>query len=204
MSKLLLDCGRIVQKLKTREVLLTEANRLLKQGKAIKVEEVAKNAGISKATAYRYFSDAESLKREASLQLKSLSSDDLFKGVREDDLKGRLRKLIDYHYRLFTKNETEFRLFLSSVIGESVSNKKNYTRGGRRIALIEEALKPLRGSIRKSVFDKLVASLSLILGIESVTILKDLCGLDNAGVLEQWKWMTQRLVEPFVERNCVF
>jgi AcrR family transcriptional regulator len=201
MSKLLLDSGRIVQKLKTREVLLTEANRLLKQGKPIKVEEVARNAGISKATAYRYFSDADSLKREASLQLKSLTSDDLFKGVGEDDLKGRLRKLIDYHYRLFTESETEFRLFLGSVIGESVSNPKSYTRGGRRIALIEEALRPLRGSIRKSVFDKLVASLSLIFGIESVTILKDLCGLDNAGVLEQWKWMTGRLVEPFVKTN---
>jgi AcrR family transcriptional regulator len=201
MSKLLLDSGRIVQKLKTREALLTEANRLLKEGKSIKVDEVARNAGISKATAYRYFSDAAALKREASLQLKSLTGDDLFKGVREDDLKGRLRKVIDYHYRLFTENETEFRLFLSSVIAESVSNPHNYTRGGRRIALIEEALRPLRGSIRKDVFNKLVASLSLIFGIESVTILKDLCGLDNAGVLAQWKWMTGRLVEPWIKKE---
>lgn len=103
MGQLSLDNGRIEQKLKTRERLIAMANTLLLQGQDISVEVVAKEAGISKATAYRYFTGTDGLKREASLQLKAKTSDDLFAGISETDLKARINRLIDYHFDLFTK-----------------------------------------------------------------------------------------------------
>ncbi|MDR6570809.1 transcriptional regulator, TetR family [Chitinophaga ginsengisegetis] len=194
MAKLSLDGGRIAQKLKTRETLIAVANTLLLQGKDISVELVAKEAGISKATAYRYFTGTEVLRREASLQLKAKTSDDLFANIPEKDLKARVNKLIDYHFELFTKNETEFRLFLSSVISESIHPKSGYSRAGRRIVLIEEALKPLRKTTDPATFKHMVNALSIFFGIESITVLKDLCKLDNEAILETWRWSVHRIV----------
>ncbi|MDN5287617.1 MAG: TetR family transcriptional regulator [Mucilaginibacter sp.] len=194
MSKLSLDKGRIIQKLKTREALLSKANELLKQGTEINVELVAREANISKATAYRYFSGADALKREASLQLKAKTNDDLFTDLNDNDLPGRIERLIEYHFKLFTENENEFRLFLSSVIGESVIHKNSQLRAGRRVALIREALKPLQISLSPAVFDNMVNALSVFFGIESVTVLKDVCKLSNEAVLQTWKWSVNRIV----------
>ena len=194
MTKLRLDKGRIIQKLKTRETLIFKANELLKNGSLSSIEQVAKEAGISKATAYRYFTNLDSLKREASLQLKAETPDNIFADIAPNDLKARLQRLIDYHYHLFTENENEFRLFLSSVIGESVSKKNHTSRCGRRIAIITEALQPIRSTIPKKEFDYMVNALSLVFGIESITIYKDLCVLDNREVLKNWKWTVNRIV----------
>jgi AcrR family transcriptional regulator len=194
MGKLSLDKGRIIQKLKTREALISKANELLKQGIEINVELVAREAGISKATAYRYFSGADALKREASLQLKAKTNDDLFTDLSDTDLPARIDRLIDYHFKLFTENENEFRLFLSSVIGESVVQKNNQLRAGRRVALITEALKPLQGSLSQSTFDNMVNALSVFFGIESITVLKDVCKLNNDEILQTWKWSVNRII----------
>jgi AcrR family transcriptional regulator len=194
MAKLSLETGRIEQKLKTREKLVAVANELLLKGEELSIEQVARKAGISKATAYRYFTGTAALKREASLQLKAQTSDDLFAGVSETDIQARLGLLIDYHFRLFTENETEFRLFLSSVIADSVSNKSGYSRGGRRIALIQEALRPLKASVDTGTFQQIVCALSVFFGIESVTILKDLCHLNNEALLQHWRWAVHRIV----------
>jgi len=194
MPQLLLTKGRIVQKLKTREALISKANEMLKAGSFTGIRAVAKAAGISKATAYRYFSDVEALKREASLQLKAKTSEDLFADLPETDVVARLDRLITYHFDLFTQNEAEFRLFLGSVIQESVTNKKAPSRGGRRIALIEEALKSLQPKLDAQRWDHIVNSLSVFFGIESVTVLKDVCGLTDQGVLATWKWAVAGLV----------
>ena len=195
MTKLQLDKGRIIQKLKTRETLISKANELLKKGNLNSIEQAAKEAGISKATAYRYFTKLDALKREASLQLKSEKPGDLFKDLPEDDIKPRLDRLINYHFKLFIENENEFRLFLSSVIGESLIDNQTQLRGGRRIALIAEALAPLKNAVSKCEFDHMVYALSLVFGIESIIILRDLCKLDNNGILENWQWTVAKIVD---------
>jgi AcrR family transcriptional regulator len=194
MTKLQLDKGRIIQKLKTREALVLKANELLRKGNLTSIEQAAREAGISKATAYRYFTKLDALKREASLQLKAEKPEDLFKDLPTDNIKLRIDRLIDYHFRLFIENEDEFRLFLSSVIGESLTDSDTQLRGGRRIALITEALAPLSNNLSKSEFDHMVYALSLVFGIESITILRDLCKLDNNDILKNWKWTVARIV----------
>jgi AcrR family transcriptional regulator len=194
MTKLQLHSGRVLQKLKTREALVNKANELLKKGNLSSIEQVAKSAGISKATAYRYFTNLESLKREAALQLKSESPINLFSNIAPGNLSARINRLIDYHFQLFIKNEDEFRLFLGSVITESVTNRHVNQRGGRRIALIREALAPVKATVTRTEFDHMVNALSLVFGIESITILKDLCGLSNKAILKNWRWTVNRIV----------
>jgi len=194
MTKLSLDKGRILQKLKTREALIFKANELLKKGTLVSIEQAAKEAGISKATAYRYFAKLDALKREASLQLKAQAPEDLFSNLPDNDIQLRLDRLINYHFHLFIKNEKEFRLFLSSVIGESLIDNSTNLRGGRRIAIITEALEPLKKTVPKHEFNHMVDALSLVFGIESITILRDLCKLDNDRILESWRWTVARIV----------
>jgi AcrR family transcriptional regulator len=194
MAKLPLDKGRIIQKLKTREILILKANELLKKDALVSIEQAAKEAGISKATAYRYFTKLDALKREASLQMKSRAPEDLFRDLPVGNLEIRLERLIDYHFHLFIENENEFRLFLSSVIKESLTDHVTNLRGGRRIALITEALEPLQKIVPQHEFDHMVYALSLVFGIESITILRDLCKLDNAGILDNWRWTAARIV----------
>jgi len=188
------DFGRIAQKMKTREKLLIAANTLMIEGKEMNIEQVAKEAGVSKATAYRYFSNKEILQKEASLHSISEDKEDLFFEYTKEDLTGRLEKLTQYHFDILTNNEVEFRLYLSAVIQDSVKNKENYSRAGRRILLIEEALISLKETIHKERFDKIVSAISIILGIESITVLKDLCDLENDNILDIWRWMISRIV----------
>lgn len=193
-SNLFLDTGRIRQKMKTREKLLDAANAMLVEGSTISIEQVAKRAEVSKATAYRYFSSRDVLQKEASLHSQSEREEELFADIRTDDLPRRIDKLIDYHYELLTNNEAEFRLFLSAVLKESVQDSENNTRAGRRIMLTEEALRPLQPTTPKPEFDKMVSAISVVLGIESLTVLKDLCQLENAEILETWKWMINKII----------
>jgi AcrR family transcriptional regulator len=199
MTKLRLNEGRIKQKLKTREALISKANELLKKGPLNSIEHVAKEAGISKATAYRYFTNLDSLKREASLQLKAEQPENLFSDIATGDLPARLNRLIEYHYHLFIENEDEFRLFLGSVISESVSDRTVNQRGGRRIAMIREALEPLKGTCKKDEMDHMINALSLIFGIESIIILKDLNGLSNDAVLKNWRWAVKRITNSSID-----
>lgn len=189
-----INSGRIAQKMKTREKLLLAAHNMIVNGETINIELVAKQANVSKATAYRYFSSKEVLRKEASLHFKSQVKDDLFSDLAEDDLEGRLNRLVQYHFQLLMENETEFRLFLSAVLQESVQTKGNYSRAGRRILLIEEALVSLKAELSSAEFAQRVSAISVVLGIESITILKDLCHLEQENVLETWKWMVHKIV----------
>ena len=189
-----LESGRIGQKRKTRELLLATAKKMLVKGENISVEQVAQVAGISKATAYRYFSNKDILLKEASLQRGLMDKDDLFGDIDVCNLNARIEKLIDYHFEVLTTNEDVFRLYLGAIMQNSVRDKKNYSRGGKRILLIAEALLPLKKEISKETFDKMVNAISLLMGIESVSILKDICGLENGSIQEMWKWMIQKII----------
>ena len=58
---------RANQKRRTRKDLLQAGARLLKQGRRPSLEEVAEEALVSRATAYRYFPGVDALLVEASL-----------------------------------------------------------------------------------------------------------------------------------------
>src|SRR6185503_648192 len=61
--------GRPNQKTRTRKDLLQAAARLMKQGGPPTLEEVAEEALVSRATAYRYFPRVEALMVEAAVDV---------------------------------------------------------------------------------------------------------------------------------------
>jgi len=198
----MIEKGRVNQKLRTREALINAANRLLMQGNtAFSIEEVAKEARVSTATAYRYFSNAETLRVEAPLQYKTQTPASLFEHIDEKDWPQRLKRLLEYNEKLFLENEVEFRLFLSSVLRESVKNQGNTLRGARRVPMIGEALEALKEKVSEEDCRVLTHTLSIFLGIESVIVLKDVCQLENDDIPNVWNWAIRNIIENLISRK---
>ena len=71
--------GRPNQKSRTRKDLLRAAALLMKEGRSPTLEEIAAEALVSRATAYRYFPGVEALLVEAALDV-AMPDEDLFAG----------------------------------------------------------------------------------------------------------------------------
>ena len=74
---------------RTRKDLLQAATRLMKQGRKPSLEEVAEEAMVSRATAYRYFSTVDALLLEAALDVAVPEADVLFENAPKDDAESR-------------------------------------------------------------------------------------------------------------------
>ncbi len=72
-------------------------------------------------------------------------------------------------------------------------------RRGRRIALLEPAIAPLKEQLDKASFRRLMMALSILLGIEALVVLKDIWGLSGAEAKEVMQWASQILVHAVKE-----
>lgn len=172
---------RRAQKNRTRAALLETTRAMLARGEQASVAAAAEEAGISKATAYRYFSDAGVMAAEAALDIEVVPARDLLDGI--DDVRERVHCVSHYFRTLSRRNETAFRMFLAKAL-ESLVNAPEKSRpeirGGRRIPAFVEALEPVRGAMDRDDFADLVVALSVSTGIEQHIAMKDVCGLDAA------------------------
>jgi AcrR family transcriptional regulator len=84
--------GRPNQKTRTRKDLLQAASRLMKQGRTPTLEEVAEEALVSRATAYRYFPNVEALLVEASVDVAVPEPADVFRDDPSRDPVARLQR----------------------------------------------------------------------------------------------------------------
>ena len=67
-------------------------------------------------------------------------------------------------------------------------------RQNRRAGLIEAALAPARSQIADATYRKLVAALALVFGTESMVVLNDVMGLDEARARGVKRWAIRALV----------
>jgi AcrR family transcriptional regulator len=172
-----LDSGRTGQKLRTRQALLAAARALMARGEAVTVLAAAAEAGISRATAYRYFAAPETLTMEAAL-------DGAFAGPAEvigdaGEPRERVHRVRAYLAEASRRNERAFRLFLAKALEASAQEGAPQVRGGRRIPMYELALEPVRGRMEAADFQRLVHALSGATGLEAYLALRDVCRLDE-------------------------
>ncbi|MCR0984696.1 TetR/AcrR family transcriptional regulator [Roseomonas populi] len=181
------------QKQRTRRVLLASARALVAEGRAPSVAEVADHAGISRSSAYRYFSTPEAMVQEAVLDALASAMDGVPATAPEGDPAQAAEGMVAAILAMVLRNEVLFRAFLA----ESVKGQEDAAprRGGRRVVWLSEALAPLRGRVPAEVFERLVAGLSLFAGIETVVVLRDVCGQDEAAMEATARWAARALVE---------
>jgi AcrR family transcriptional regulator len=184
-----IEKGRRDQKYRTRRALLAAARQLLERKEPVTVVAAAMEATISKATAYRYFSTSESLMREAVLEGHWKEPEEVVGDAK--DVRERLQRVNAFLIMYTRNNEMAHRYFLSKALEAWVAEGGKPTvqlRLGRRIPMYAFALEPVKGSLSKSAFRKLVLALAGASGIESYIALKDVCGLDDAEA-DEISWM---------------
>ena len=116
---------RTDQKHRTRQDLLQAAARLLQQGRVPKLAEVAKEAMVSRATAYRYFSSDEALLAEAPLDALVPSPEHLFAQDASADPVARILKADRALREQVWANQQQFRLMLARLLDQAASAHGN-------------------------------------------------------------------------------
>lgn len=188
---------RAGQRERTRSAVLAAARDLLAGAVVPSVADAAEAAGVSRATAYRYFPTRGALIGEALWDVMPEWTEDSFDalepGARVDELQSQILPLL-------AENEALFRAAVMETLeewrarhsGEELSGPP--IRRGGRIDGIRAALAPVRDRLSEAEFDRLVAAVAVCIGIESQLALRDVMGLSRRKQDEVLRWMAQAVI----------
>lgn len=195
MNTISLKSGRQSQKRKTRQNILATAQTLLSKGQSFTLEDVAKHSNTSRATVYRYFSNIDILCSEAGIDLHTKTPEELIEDSKHLPLLEQILYIQNYFNELSFKNEAAFRKYLSIYLKEDFTNNKETVRGARRTATLELVLKPYKQKLGERTYQNLVASATVLMGIEPVIITKDVVGLKNSATQKSLAWGLEMLLK---------
>ena len=185
--------GRPNQKSRTRKDLLRAAARLMQAGKSPTLEEVAEEAMVSRATAYRYFPGVEALMTEAALDVAMPEADSFFADDPSAEPLERLLRADAAVAGMIRANEPALRAMLIHSLQQGLAGGGVPVRQNRRTPLIEAALAP--GALAPWVRDRLAKALALVIGTESMLAFKDVLALPDDEADAVRRWMIRALVE---------
>lgn len=182
---------------RTKELLLGAASVLIREiGHVPSIGEVAKAAGVSRATAYRYFPSRSKL--IAAVVDSSLGPVRRFES-RLEDVDERLAELFGTTFVRFREFEPQMRSALqlslehAALAAAGRLGEETYKRG-YRIDILQRTFAPLKRTMSGSSVDRLCKAMSLLFGIEPYVILKDIWDCDNEEVGRIAMWMANALL----------
>jgi AcrR family transcriptional regulator len=184
------------QRLRTRKDLLRAASRLMKRGRKPSLEEIAEEAMVSRATAYRYFPNVEQLLLEASLDVAIPEAKDLFGPGAPVDPVARLERVDAAFHEMILANDAPLRIMLARSLERVIAGgDPTPARQNRRTPLIEAALEPARGEFAPEALDRLAKALALVIGTEAMIVFADVLRIDEAEASNVKRWAIRALVE---------
>jgi len=185
-----------------RRTMLDAAMRLMQDGLVPSISDVAEEAQVSRATAYRYFPTQSALVQAAVDEalgpiLKWSSS--------SEDAERRVSELIQYSYPRMNDYEVPLRAALRLALDQwalvhagKLKAEEAMVRG-RRIALLTSAVAPLRRQLGSVRTERLTQALSLVFGTEAFVVLKDIWRLDRESAEEVALWTCHALIRCAIE-----
>ena len=182
---------------RTRRLLLHEASAMLCAGLVPSVAEVAARAGVSRATAYRYFPSRSRL--ISSVVEDSLGPVRLLSSTNPDG-RARIVELFVETFPRLTENEPQLRAALQLSLEDTARERAGtlkeepYRRGHRR-EILSHAATPLKPLLGKRRFDRLVRALSVVYGIEVFVVLRDIWGSSDKEIAGIARWVAVSLVD---------
>lgn len=180
---------------RTRRALLDAASRLMRAGQSPTLEEVAEEALVSRATAYRYFTGIEPLLVEAALDI-AMPAGSMFDEDPSTDPLDRVLRAEAAVQDMVAANEPALRAMLIHALQGRLAagDESAPARQNRRTPLIEAALAPARGRISPDRLDTLTKALGLVIGTEAMIVFKDVLQLDDAEARAVKAWTIAALV----------
>ena len=177
--------------------LLDEAVHLVRRGRIPSVAEVAQSAGVSRATAYRYFPSRSKL--VSAVIAEALAP--VRRAVPQSgDAKERLHELVDRTYSRFRDFEPHMRAALQlalehqSLEAAGLLEEEPFRRG-QRTEILATTIAPLRKKLNSKTYQRLLRALAVVYGIEPMVILKDICGANERETEAVVRWMMDALVD---------
>ena len=182
------------QKSRTRKDLLRAASRLMQAGRSPALEEVAEEAMVSRATAYRYFPGVEALLTEAALDLAMPDGASFFvEGGPAEPLE-RLLSADAAVAGMIRANEPAVRAMLIYSLQRQLAGAGDLpVRQNRRTPLIEAALAP--AALAPWLRERLTSALALVIGTEAMLAFKDVLKLEDEEADSVRRWMIRALYE---------
>src|SRR5262245_56410272 len=159
------------QRRRTRKDLLQAAARLMKQGRKPSLEEIAEEALVSRATAYRYFPTVEALLLEASLDVAVPEAGEILRDAPPDDPVLRLDRVDTALHDMIIANEAALRMMLMHSLERGIRGETDGAlpaRQNRRTPLIAAALEPARHQFKPAALPTLSKALALVIGTEAM------------------------------------
>ncbi|AXG41555.1 TetR family transcriptional regulator [Photorhabdus laumondii subsp. laumondii] len=182
---------------KTYTLLINAALALFEQRAIPSVSELAMHAGVSRATAYRYFPTQSDL--IDAIVGASLGPILTWKPASEKT-EERITELLDFAYPRMFQYEGALRAALlvslqqwaQGCLSEGKQEKK-LVRGHRK-DILAMVVEPLKGHFPPDILENVIRSFSLIYGSEVFLVMKDIWQMDNAEIIEITKWMAKAII----------
>ncbi len=184
--------GRTRQKERTESALKDAARLLMSRGVAPTVEVVAAHAGVSRATAYRYFPDQRALVVAAYPIIERPS---LLPEPPPADVGVRVRLVARGILESIVANEVALRAQLRISLGGSAADADLPLRKGRRITWFEDALAPLRTELPARSFRRLTLALAALVSVEVMVWLVDIARMTRTAAVNQVLWTADQLLQ---------
>ena len=184
---------------RTRRLLLDAARELLRSGRPLTVQSVADQAGVSRATAYRYFSSNDSVAVQATMPLHDDPfADPAWPYSRPDphaDLPTRAGAVVRSMGEWAFDHAQELRTLLALSL-EPDSEARGLSRHGklRRARWIDGLLADLPDGVEQDTRQRLAAALLPLFGADAIVWTTDVAGLDREAALDVLAWTASTLV----------
>ena len=196
--------GRMNQKRRTRAAIRAAAAELIQRGETPTMVEIAEAALVSKSTAYRYFPSQEALiaeimlDRAIALDLESVYAAAKNPGTATE----RLEAVVRADHKLVVKHEQAFRTAIGVMLASQTDQSARLPRRpGNRLRYLAEALAPLADQLGSERLERLVMALALCVGIESIAVMEDICGLLPAEAEEVKLWAAGALLQAALQES---
>ncbi len=180
--------------LRTRKALLEAAGRLLKRGQMPTMNEVAREALVSRPTAYRYFRSLDALLQESVVDAAVAGALAEATDQVSVDPEARLLAAEAALHRSTWENEAALRVMLAHAVQRDPADESVPPRQNRRLPLIQAALAPLREQLGETDFRRLTCALALIFGTEAMIVFRDVLRVDEAAACEVKTWAIRTLL----------
>jgi len=178
------------QKQRTRLALIDAAAAMAKEGRSFSVADVAEEAKVSTATAYRYFPNPQSLWAElAVLPSQTVDFHELVDKTGGDPGE-RIDVLVRFAADMQFGDEAPWRALVKASLErwfEQGGGVPHPVRGESRMVMTRKALEPLEGVLPPEVLRRLTMALMLVYGVEAMIVTRDACELEPDAATEVWR-----------------
>ncbi|EMI5490201.1 TetR/AcrR family transcriptional regulator [Providencia stuartii] len=193
---------------RTYILLVNTALELFEKGGMPSVSELAIEAGVSRATAYRYFptqSDLIAATVNASL------GPILTWRPQSEKTEERIKELLSFALPRMFEHEGALRAALQVSLqqwaeGRSLNldpKEKRLERGNRK-DILAMVTAPMKGEFPAELIDKVIKAFSVIYGSEIFLVLKDIWKQNDSEVIELTQWMAKAIInQAIADKNAL-